>query len=211
MYNDLDLMISFIIEHYKEICLQWKESHEDEQFVNLKKKTIKNVLENIAINDYIFDYSEFVTFYSVSICTDDVNFTKSQARSRAKTHNSINQKLVLYNSSDHQNGNVPIIKCLNDLLGFRLIIDDNFSFLDIQNYIETRYSNIEGYKLRCIDSSKNSYRATHIYFSVKGSNYYFPCELQVWRKSDEVNNIFSHKIYKQEYTNWEKLAREERL
>lgn len=209
MYNDLDLMISFIIEHYKELCLQWKESHEDEQFVNLKKRTIKNVFANISINDYIFDYSKLVTFYSIFICTDKINFNKSQARSRAKTINSIDQKLELYNSSDHQNGNVPIIKCLNDLLGFRIIIDDDFTFYDIQNFIETNYSNIEGYKLRCIDSSKNGYYATHIYFTVKGSNYYFPCELQVWKKCDEKNNILSHKIYKQEYTNWEKLTREE--
>ena len=98
---------------------------------------------------------------------------------------------------------------MNDLLGFRIIIDGEFSFLDIKDFVESNYSNLSGYKLKCIDSSKNGYFAIHIYFSKDGSNYFFPWELQVWKKSDEVNNISSHKKYKQDYTNWEQQTREE--
>ena len=54
---------------------------------------------------------------------------------------------------------------------------------------------------KCIDSSKRSYIATHIYFE-KG-NFCFLWELQIWAKKDEKNNFQSHKEYKQEYTIWE--------
>ena len=54
---------------------------------------------------------------------------------------------------------------------------------------------------KCIDSSKISYIATHIYF--ENGNTFFPWELQIWTKKDEKNNFSSHKAYKQDYTRWE--------
>lgn len=209
MYSDLGLVIDFIIKHYDCMCLEWIDKCNNTQMINLKKKTIKSVFENIDINDYIFTYSNFVVSYSVNIDTDSLELQKSKIHTRTKARNSIEGKLKLYNGPKHHNGNIPINKCMNDLLGFRIIIDDEFSFLDIKDFVESNYSNLSGYKLKCIDSSKNGYFAIHIYFSKEGSNYFFPWELQVWKKSDEVNNIFSHKKYKQDYTNWEQQTREE--
>lgn len=53
-----------------------------------------------------------------------------------------------------------------------------------------------------LDSSKQDYRAIHLYF--KKDNYSFPWELQIWNECDSERNLISHKKYKQEYTAWEK-------
>ena len=67
----------------------------------------------------------------------------------------------------------------------------------------TKYSD-----LKCINSSKDEYNATHIYF--KKDNYTFQWELQVWNKVDEANNINSHERYKQDYVKWENENKERR-
>ena len=56
--------------------------------------------------------------------------------------------------------------------------------------------------MKCIDSSKKAYKATHIYF--KQDNWNFQWELQIWNKENEINNINSHEKYKQGYVKWEK-------
>ena len=43
------------------------------------------------------------------------------------------------------------------------------------------------------------YKAVHVYFREKRGH--FPWELQIWRKSDEDNNIALHKEYKRDYIN----------
>lgn len=47
------------------------------------------------------------------------------------------------------------------------MIDGEFCFNDVKRYVEENYP---GYK--CIDSSKNIYKATHIYF--ENGNQFFP-------------------------------------
>lgn len=59
--------------------------------------------------------------------------------------------------------------------------------------------------LKVIDSSKLTYKAIHVYFKV--DNYSFPWELQIWNKNDEMNNIYSHQKYKQDYVRWEKESK----
>lgn len=81
-------------------------------------------------------------------------------------------------------------------MGIRIVIDAQFSYFDVKRYMENNFP-----KYKCIDSAKDAYIATHIYFE-KG-NYYFPWELQVWMKNHEMDNYNSHKIYKQDYTKWE--------
>ncbi len=104
---------------------------------------------------------------------------------------------------NHENGKVPISKCFNDLFGIRIICNKELSFAEVSNLVNTKYNN-----LKCIDSSKNEYKATHIYF--KKDNYAFQWELQVWNKQDEANNINSHEKYKQDYVKWENENKEKR-
>ena len=73
----------------------------------------------------------------------------------------------------------PINKCFNDLFGVRIIFNYDFSFDDINNVFEKIKSDYD-INLKCIDSSKKDYVATHIYFKI--DNYNFPWELQIWSK-----------------------------
>lgn len=59
--------------------------------------------------------------------------------------------------------------------------------------------------MKCLDSSKGEYVATHIYF--RDGNFNFQWELQVWSASQEKVNTISHEKYKQEYTKWEKESK----
>ena len=81
--------------------------------------------------------------------------------------------------------------------GIRIITNEELSINQIINFVHSKYPN-----LKVIDSSKGEYKATHIYF--RDGNYNFQWELQIWNKCDELNNIESHRKYKQEYVKWEK-------
>lgn len=114
--------------------------------------------------------------------------------------NSIEFKIENY-IKNHEDGKIPINKCFNDLFGIRIICNEELSFDKIVKLINNKYSN-----LKCIDSSKNEYKATHIYF--KKDNFTFQWELQVWNKTDEIRNINSHEKYKQDYIKWENENKE---
>ncbi|MEN3088759.1 MAG: hypothetical protein ABC378_02855 [Staphylococcus pseudoxylosus] len=121
---------------------------------------------------------------------------------RIKNDKSIYQKLAKYMSGVLEGG-VPIRKCLNDLLGYRFIFTNNLEFdelfLKLKGIIETD-ENLQK-KVKVLDSSKDTYRAVHLYFKGK-SNSTFPCELQVWLNEDEKTNTESHDSYKQDYLHW---------
>lgn len=83
------------------------------------------------------------------------------------------------------------------MFGIRIIFAEEITNNQITNLIQNKFKD-----LKCIDSSKQEYKATHIYF--KQDNFNFQWELQVWNKIDEINNINSHEKYKQDYVKWEK-------
>lgn len=118
---------------------------------------------------------------------------------RAKLRNSIEFKIKNY-ILNHENGEIPINKCLNDLFGIRIICKKEISNAQINELIRNKFPN-----LKCIDSSKKDYKATHIYF--KKDNFSFPWELQIWNEINEKNNIYSHEKYKQDYVRWEKESK----
>ena len=132
---------------------------------------------------------------NIIISLGGIKLEKSIIDGRVKAQNSIEYKIENYICS-HEGGKIPIKKCFNDLFGVRVIINDDFEHSDIKKYVD---QNNLGYK--CIDSSKNMYKATHIYF--ERGNFFFSWELQIWNKKDEETNYKSHKEYKQEYTKWE--------
>ena len=121
--------------------------------------------------------------------------SKTVITSRIKQLNSIEYKIERYQKGDLAGG-MPINKCLNDLFGVRIIIDEIYDDKELREYLAERYP-----KLKVIDSSKDRYKATHLYFY--NDNYSFPWELQIWKKVDESGNLLSHKKYKQGYTIWE--------
>ena len=124
------------------------------------------------------------------------NTENAKVNIRTKAKNSIEYKIKNY-IENHENGKVPINKCLNDLFGIRIICTKKIENEQIKQLVKLKFKH-----LKCIDSSKQDYKATHIYF--RQDNFNFQWELQIWNKEDEMNNINSHEKYKQDYIKWEK-------
>lgn len=196
MFEDLGKLIVAVQSNYDRICNIWTDKSELQ--INLKKKLVINAREDAEILNNIWKYRSIINDELINIMFDlqRINYEKSSVTSRVKAQNSIEFKLENY-ANNHEGGRIPLKKCLNDLLGIRIVIEDEFSHQDVKEYVEKKF---HGYK--CIDSSKLSYTATHIYF--ENGNAYFPWELQIWMKRDEKNNFNSHKKYKQDYTRWER-------
>lgn len=197
MLEELDNLINFIQIEYQQLTTKWKQSDYYTK-INLKNNQICDLLENKLILDAIVNYREFINQNNIQLLMDFKKFNTENAtiNIRTKAKNSIEYKIENY-IKNHENGKVPISKCFNDLFGIRIICGEELTFAEVLKLINDKYNN-----LKCIDSTKNDYKATHIYF--KKDNYTFQWELQVWNKINEANNIISHEKYKQDYVKWEK-------
>lgn len=196
MLEELDKLINFIQTEYIQLTSKWEQSDYYTK-INLKNNQVCDLLENKLILDTIVNYREFINQNNIQLLMDFKKFNSENAtvNIRTKAKNSIEFKIENY-IKNHENGKVPISKCFNDLFGIRIICSEELSSDEVLKLINTKYDN-----LKCIDSTKNDYKATHIYF--KKDNYAFQWELQVWNKLDEANNIISHEKYKQDYVRWE--------
>lgn len=195
MLKELDDLIERILLVYEDVSGQWVKS-EKYLRVNLKKTCVSRVQKEAGILDLIWAYRNFIEDNGVIANTAfELNKFRQTISIRIKTQNSIEYKIEKYIFS-REKGMVPVNKCLNDLVGIRVFISDDVSHKNIREHIDDSYP-----KLKCIDSSKDDYIATHIYF--KTDNFSFPWELQIWRTEDRENNLKSHKQYKQEYIKWE--------
>lgn len=198
----LERFSNYIWELYKDTCNHW-DKHYVGCLYNLKKKQVKDIVRDLEIYYEILEYRNFLSNNMPRLINDLITLdfgVNIQVSSRVKVQNSIESKIVRYNGK-MEKGNIPINKCLNDLFGIRIIVPTRYSCQEITDNLKLILPN---YKI--IDSSKLEYKAVHIYY-VNG-NKYFPWELQIWKESDMKNNYISHKEYKQEYTNWEKLSEE---
>lgn len=197
MFEELEKLIDFIQSEYIEFNKKWKESNYYSK-INLRNNLVCDLLDNELILEAIFNYREFINESNIQLIMDfkQFNTENSKVNVRTKTKNSIEYKIKNY-IENHENGEIPIDKCLNDLFGIRIIMNKRLTYNQIIDFIRKKYKN-----LKCIDSSKKEYKATHIYF--KQDNFNFQWELQIWNKEDENNNINSHEKYKQDYVKWEK-------
>ena len=194
--EELSKLINFIQTEYISFTKEWENSDYYSK-INLRSTLVCDVLENKMFLDAIINYREFINENNIQLVMDFMQFSteNSKVNIRTKAKNSIEYKIKNY-MENHENGKVPINKCFNDLFGIRIICKDKLTYEKIADLINNQYSN-----LKCIDSSKKDYKATHIYF--KKDNFSFQWELQVWNKEDEINNIESHEKYKQDYVKWE--------
>lgn len=190
---------------YKKINDDWLQYVKDKRFegflnnndelrMSLKKNCVKYIKTNPCLYNLIEAYRTFIVDNPLYFETLDV-------RSRIKTSNSILSKVETYTLMKFEKGEVPIIKCLNDICGIRIEIDDKYTFEEIISAIKEHFPNI-----KVLDASKYKYktiqyRAIHVYFM--NGNYYFPLELQIWYKKDHFMNMLSHYRHKQTYVNWE--------
>ena len=199
--NELRKLIDAAQTAYDTITEQWKRS---ECFVplNLKKETVSSIAAETTVYAYILDCVEFLNAHSAEISLQLISSCTALVTTRVKTQNSIAFKIDSYSGEKHQNGKIPINKCLNDLFGVRIILEEATDFPALRAFFEETYPQTYKY----IDSSKQRYRAVHLYF--RADNQSFPWELQIWNRCDAETNFESHKEYKQAYTIWEQNRKE---
>ena len=198
MLEELYELIIFIQKEYLEFNNKWKESNYYYE-INLRKNEVCDLLNDEEMLNIIFNYREFINENNVQLVMDFQKFNSDNSRvsTRVKLKNSIEYKITNYTKSpEHGNGKIQINKCLNDLFGIRIIMEQNIEFEQVLSFVN-QYDN-----LKCIKALRQEYKAIHVYF--KQDNLHFPWELQIWNKQDEENNIISHEKHKQDYVKWER-------
>lgn len=148
----------------------------------MKRKRVEDIFEDEKLLNYIFNYRNFINLYSFELIQDLHKLgINSITSSRVKALNSIQYKIENY-QVNHENGKIPLKKCLNDIFGFRIILEEEIDFEYIKNYVNSNFSD-----LKCISSIKGEYKAVHIYFG-NDDNTNFQWELQIWDRKNEVSN-----------------------
>ena len=183
-----------ITEQYEIINSEWLNNHKK---INMRKLRVSNIYNNQDFLSYVHEYREFLST-KVKEMTDKIVISSFENKiyTRIKTSNSVEYKLYNY-MKNHENGKIPVNKCLNDLFGIRMIFNRNVTYDEIDGFIKNNFP-----KLKCIKSIKKDYNAIHIYFE-NDNNYYFEWELQIWDVLHEESNLVSHNKYKQDYIIWE--------
>jgi len=193
---DLIKLIELIQNKYDEINQIWLKNN-NYYPLNMKKYKVDDVYKNKDLLSHVLNYRNFVNEYAFYLTTSIQSLKiNTIVNSRVKALNSIQFKIDNY-EKNHENGKIPIKKCLNDIFGIRMIFIDELDYNKIINFVKCNYP-----KLRCINSDKGEYKAIHIYFG-NDNNKNFRWELQLWDKKHEKSNLLSHSKYKQEYTKWE--------
>lgn len=213
--------VNYDIMRTKEIITKLSELHNDFSLhnkhintLNLKKRQVRDVMERMeGTNSYVIN-KEFLTSLkqyidSLSFLTIEIDFeytyTDLDFRMRVKQMESIIYKLNHYRVEKREEGSIAINKCLNDLLGFRIVLPN---FEHDCNEFNNLCSEIRKlYRIRYRNSSKGKYVATHVYFH-GGTNLYFPWELQIWRPENYETNYSSHAAHKQEYIKSAKIHKD---
>lgn len=203
LLSDIGKLIELLENLYAGVNDEWN-VNSPQVNINLRKKQVIDIDNDYEIKKHILDYVDFLNDHSIYIDYEikKLDFISAVVTERVKARNSIEYKIDNY-IKNHAEGKIPINKCINDLLGIRIILDDSISHEDIRDFVANNYPNY-----KCIDSSKMEYIATHVY--IQDSNFKFPWELQIWIQEDAEQNKESHKKYKQDYTVWEsQLMRKE--
>lgn len=192
-----------IVDKYFKYCDEWDKLCDKK--INLNKKQICDIynLKNGEIvpefKDYIDSFSEIAEDLKFELLCDlgeNVEFTEDfKFTSRIKTRESLIQKILKKMRED--DGKFSIKKCINDLLGLRIIdIDYKDNKEHIDSILEELKSN--GINIRNIERNLSTgYKAYHIY--IIRNNNTFPIEVQIWDKEHEEKNIELHSKHKEEY------------
>lgn len=156
------------------------------------RKNVSSVVDNNGINN---DFLLQINKYKSALNANFISFSDIQSdfpvRYRIKQSESINEKLLYYMSEKHQFGKIPLNKCLNDFLGFRILVSD---LDDVYNSLDTNY-NLKTIVKMYLRKDGN-YKGLHLYFK-NGNNRFFPWELQIWDINQASRNELSHKEHKQ--------------
>ncbi|WP_242359656.1 hypothetical protein [Lactococcus petauri] len=194
MNTSLDsyLEIVEVIEDINVLHREFSYEIQDVLTFNLRR-SVSRIVSGKEIDE---NFQMLVNEYKLALNANMIRFLEFQdrfpsVRIRIKQGESISEKLFYYKNK-RENGRVPINKCLNDLLGFRLIVSNLGSVgekikLDnrLQKSISRMYPRSDGY-----------YEALHLYFK-NSNNRFFPWELQIWDVTQAELNEKSHEEHKQ--------------
>lgn len=198
--DELERLVKFIHNEYNTLNEKWK-NQDQYTSLNMKKTRVEDIYLNDKILDYVYEYIAFLKTNTMDMEFMSNEMKKlginSKVNNRIKALNSIQLKIEKYKNSPEK-GKIPINKCLNDLLGFRIICNKDINYQDVLKLKQEKFP-----FLKCINAKRGEYRAIHIYFG-KEDNKNFQWELQVWNKCMERSNLISHAKHKQEYIKWEK-------
>ncbi len=201
-------IIDAIVTTQNELIILWDKFCKDngvDRF-NQRKKKVREIDSDISLSDCVYRFRSFLVgksnFFETHLTTAGIPY-----RIRVKNINSIADKISRYMEKAEQ-GEIQINKCLNDILGLRIITEKSYPCDVIQKYILEWYGNNQT-RVRVYDSSKpnEAYVGTHLYFHYDNLN--FDWELQIWHKDVAITNEESHNKYKQSYTNWENESKME--
>ena len=176
MYElELKRLILLIQQQYDYINEKW--INDSSYFpLNMKQKKVDDVYKDDKLLSHIFNYRKFINDNIAEVLENIKPFEFSNViNTRVKSFNSIQYKIQNY-ELNHENGKIPLKKCLNDIFGLRMIFNEDINFDEINKFIEHEFPN-----LKCIYSVRGKYVATHIYFG-NNDNLKFQWELQLWDK-----------------------------
>lgn len=177
----------------------------------LKSNILDRSFKKITISDVDFtgDIYKYILWYrselskSLNIFAHDISYMSTESFNisyRIKALNSIIYKIQRYKklgSCEEGYGKFPLMKVLNDIAGFRIIMSNPPNATELSEYLNEIYQS----KIKVINSDKDDYRAIHLYTTI--NNKMLPWELQIWNVQNEVSNVESHSKYKQDYVKWE--------
>lgn len=193
-------LIEEISQYYLRLVSDWKKESKGCRPYNLNKYQIRDVIYDPAFLAYLDDFHNYLTTrLQLTIPIMELaQIASCKVEVRVKLKASIEDKIDRYNRGTLQ-GKMKVNKCLNDLAGFRIILNPQITRTQAATDFNAACSIKYGSNLKVTDASKNGYVATHIY--LKADNLSFPCEVQLWDENDEDENIRMHSLYKEGYNN----------
>lgn len=208
MLNELIILLNRIIGWH----IKFSEDfiRENEAY-NLRKKRVDHVLKEdefdhrfvLLVYNYIKKITEEYLYFDFESTSNQID-----TRLRGKAKESVLNKLYYYRFGAGRDSKVPLKKCMNDILGFRIILKDfEQDYKDIEKYIKSQ-EEISS-KLHVYHRKDKEYNAVHVYI-INKNNKFFPWELQIWKSDDEVKNEQSHRSHKEkrEYLSWPESYKE---
>lgn len=177
---------------------------ENRQTYNLKKVRVDSVVFNDSydesfiglVEEYIEALAEWIFYLDF-----ESNNPLLDTRFRGKNRGSSLNKLTYYRHGK-ANSSIPLQKCMNDLLGFRIIINQEFDYQELLNQIQNS-DRLETSLFRPYVRTDEVYQGIHLYFKSE-NNKFFPWELQIWKKLDADLNEEAHRKHKEKrkYLTW---------
>lgn len=190
--DQIETIILIIHQNYQTFCEFYYSNHPFE--VNLRRLSCAEALNDDFLTQ-MFIYINSLTQTQSAIIGKGLLKYSEFLRMRVKQYDTAYHKVLAKSISEESEGEYPIIKVINDLMGMRIIlpnVNDNY------DHIKALLNCLKKQKIisRFYHRDDHKYHAFHCYF--KKSNITFPWELQIWNQKDEQENVTAHLRHNQE-------------